>query len=180
MNQGLIPRRYAMALYKVDLDRNTAARTYTLMTTLQRSFDELAGLKAAVSNPFVVVDDKVKLLTTAAGAAKADTTFADFLKLLVGNSRIDMVDLIARAYCDIYRRENNIRRVEVVTAASLDSAAMQRIKDLVVKELKGASMEFSTRVDSSLIGGFVINIDNERLDASLSNQLKELRLSLLQ
>ena len=57
---------------------------------------------------------------------------------------------------------------------------MQRIKDLIARELKGASMEFSTRVDPSLIGGFVINIDNERLDASLSNQLKELRLSLLQ
>ncbi len=180
MNQGLIPRRYAMALYKVDIDRNSAAGTYVLMNALQRSFGELPSLKAAVSNPFVSVDDKVKLLTTAAGASEADTTFADFLKLLVDNRRIDMIDLIAFAYCDIYRRRNNIRRVEVVTAANLDHAAMQRIKDLIVKELKGASMEFSTRVDTSLIGGFVINIDNERLDASLSNQLKELRLSLLQ
>lgn len=179
MNQGLIPRRYAMALYKVDLDRGTAARTYELMNTLQRSFDEMPDLKATVSNPFVAVGDKVKLLTTAAGATAADTTYADFLKLLVENRRIDMIDLIVRAYGDIYRRENNIRRVEVVSAAPLDPAVMQRIKDLIARELKGASMEFSTRVDPSLIGGFVINIDNERLDASLSNQLKELRLSLL-
>ena len=40
-------------------------------------------------------------------------------------------------------------------------------------------MDFSSSVNPDLIGGFVVNIDNERLDASLRNQLKELRLSLL-
>ena len=40
-------------------------------------------------------------------------------------------------------------------------------------------MEYSQRVDPDLIGGFVINIDNEQLDASISNELKQLRLKLL-
>ena len=56
---------------------------------------------------------------------------------------------------------------------------MNRIKQLVEKQLDGAKMEFSSRVDPALIGGFVVNIDNERLDASISTQLKELKLSLL-
>lgn len=40
-------------------------------------------------------------------------------------------------------------------------------------------MEYSERVDPELIGGFVVNIDNERLDASVSNEFKQLRLKLL-
>ena len=40
-------------------------------------------------------------------------------------------------------------------------------------------MEFATATDPSLIGGFTVNIDNERLDASVERQLKELRQSLL-
>ncbi len=40
-------------------------------------------------------------------------------------------------------------------------------------------MEYTFRVDPDLIGGFTVDIDNERLDASVKNELKQLRLRLL-
>ena len=40
-------------------------------------------------------------------------------------------------------------------------------------------MEYVSRVDPDLIGGFTVSIDNERLDASVRNELKQLRLNLL-
>ncbi len=67
----------------------------------------------------------------------------------------------------------------MVSAAPLDPAVEKRIKALVEANLHGGTMDFSSSVNPDLIGGFVVNIDNERLDASLRNQLKELRLSLL-
>ena len=179
MNEGLIPRRYAKALYKVAVERKVDSRMYALMQTLANSFDTTPGLRATVANPFVAQEEKDKIIATAAGAADADTTFADFLKLLAQNKRTDMLNEIARAYVEIYRQEHNIRKVEVVSAAPLDPAVEKRIVSLVEKHLNGASMEFSTAVDPSLVGGFVINVDNERLDASVSHQLKELRQSLL-
>ena len=94
-------------------------------------------------------------------------------------SRTDIIHAVAIAYIDIYRQEHNIRKVEVVSAAPLDPAVLKRIRSLVENHLHGATMEFSTTVDPSLIGGFVINVDNERLDASISHQLKDLRQSLL-
>lgn len=180
MNQGLIPRRYAKALYKVDLDRGTAERSYQLMKTLADSFDANPDLRTAIANPFVSADDKIRLLDTAAGAAADDSTFNDFLRLLVRNNRIDMVDLMANSYVELYRRERHIHSVEVVTAAPLDPSVMDRIKALVERHLgSDATIELTSRVDPDLIGGFVVNIDNERLDTSIATQLKELRLSLL-
>ena len=152
---------------------------YDLMQTLASSFDANHDLAATVANPFVVQADKDRILTTAAGATAADATFADFLKLLARNRRVDLVNEIAHAFVDYYREENNIRRVEVVSAAPLDPAVEKRIKALVEANLHGGTMDFSSSVNPDLIGGFVVNIDNERLDASLRNQLKELRLSLL-
>ena len=179
MNEGLIPRRYAKALYKVALERNQGKRMYDLMQTLASSFDANHDLAATVANPFVAQADKDRILTTAAGATAADATFADFLKLLARNRRVDLVNEIAHAFVDYYREENNIRRVEVVSAAPLDPAVEKRIKALVEANLHGGTMDFSSSVNPDLIGGFVVNIDNERLDASLRNQLKELRLRLL-
>ena len=40
-------------------------------------------------------------------------------------------------------------------------------------------MEYDTHVNPDLIGGFTVSIDNERLDASVKNELKQLRLNLL-
>lgn len=179
MNEGLIPRRYAKALYKVALERQQDARVFDLMQTLDNSFDANKQLQETVSNPFVDKAEKNKLLTTAAGATDKDSTFADFLKLLDENRRIDLVHQIAISYIAIYRHAHNIRRVLVESAAPLDPAVEKRIKDLVTAHLNGGTMDFSSVVNPDLIGGFVVNIDNERLDASLRHELKELRLSLL-
>lgn len=179
MNEGLIPRRYAKALYKVDEERKSAPRTYSMMQTLISSFDKNHALRDMVANPFVDPAEKVNILSTAAGAGQKDSTFADFLKLLVKNRRIDLVESIAHAYVDLYRHLLRIKRVEVVSAAPLPEDVLKRIKSVVADHLDGATMEFETRIDPDLIGGFIINIDSERLDASLRHSLKELQLSLL-
>lgn len=179
MNEGLIPRRYAKALYEVALERKQDERMLTLMQTLADSFEANPGLKDVVTNPFVSDQEKDKLLDTAAGATDQDKTFADFLALLAENRRIDLINEIALSYLDIYRKAHNIRRVQVVSAAPLDPEVEKRIKDVIKANLHGGSMDFSTAIDPDLIGGFVVNIDNERLDASLSTELKDLRQSLL-
>lgn len=179
MNEGLIPRRYAKALFKVALDRHCDQRVYELMLTLAHSFDTMHELHTLVANPFVEQSKKDDIISTAAGASDADKTFADFLKLLAQNKRIDMINAIANAYVDVYRQAHNIRRVEVISAQQLDPATVGRIKSLVEQNLNGATMEFSSSTNPDIIGGFIVNIDNERLDASLSHKLEEMRRQLL-
>ena len=155
MNQGLIPSRYAKALYKFAVEKGKADRVYVLMKNLEAAFAAQPRLQEVMNNPYIAVDDKTRLLMTAAEAEKTDSCYVDFLKLLVENKRIDFSRGIALAYLDIYREENNIYLVRLITAADLPQA------------------------DPELIGGFVININSERLDASISNELKQLRLKLL-
>ena len=86
---------------------------------------------------------------------------------------------IARAYCELYRKENRIYRVKIVSAMPLDNEEEQRLKKLISSHLGDASMEYTYSTDPDLIGGFTVDIDNERLDASVKNELKQLRLKLL-
>lgn len=178
MNEGLIPRRYAKALYKVAVDRGDSAKLYTLMTHLfaAESGTDIAG---TVANPFVSVDDKCALLKTAAGSDADNVTFNDFLKLLAENRRLDMVFAIARDYASLYRQQNNIYKVDVVTAAPMDATEESRLKKIIEQNLNGGTMEYSCSVNPDLIGGFTVTIDNRKLDASVSNELKQLRVNLL-
>lgn len=180
MNEGLIPRRYAKALFKVAQEKNCAPQMYALMKQLSLSFAAQPVLNQTIANPFVSAEEKVALITTAAGATAADPLMADFLKLLIQNKRIDLVRDIALAYADIYRKENNIYVVTVTSAQPLDPAELERLHRIVQEHLpKGATTEFSSQVNPDIIGGFTIAINNERLDASIKNELKQLRLKLI-
>lgn len=180
MNEGLIPRRYAKALYEVAVGSKKAERLYALMTTLEQAFAAAPALGTTLANPFVSVADKQALLTTAAGAGPDDKVFDDFLKLLAQNRRLDMAADICRAYNSLYRAERHIYKVHVTSAAELPADQEKRIRDLVSSHLGKGSMEYTTSVDPDLVGGFTINIDNELLDASVRQQLQQLRRQLIQ
>lgn len=183
MDQGLIPRRYAKALYETATERGVAAELYKQMSALHAAFEAEPGLGKTIANPFVGAADKAALLETAAGVKPGDkdaSTFEDFVKLLVSNRRIDMMREMTVAYVDLYRRENDIIRVEVSSAAPLEADARKRLQDIIARKLpENGKIELEEHTDPSLIGGFVININNERLDASLKNELEQLRLNLL-
>lgn len=179
MDQGLIPARYAKALYKLALEDGKSQRLYKLMSQLAGTFAAEPRLQTAVANPFVPSADKTRLLSEAAGAEAGDKLFADFLKLLYRNKRIEFVRDMALKYLDLYRKANNIYLVKIITASALPQSEIDRIHHVVEEHLKNATIEYSQEIDPDLIGGFVININSERLDASLDNQLKQLRLKLL-
>lgn len=179
MNEGLIPRRYAKALYKVAVERGDAQALYGMMKRLVDAAATQPSLRETIANPFVSVDDKCALLTTAVGTSETNATYSDFLKLLAQNKRLSIAVDIARDYAALYRQERGIYKVQVVSAAPLNTEEEARLKKLIESHLNGGTMEYDTHVNPDLIGGFTVSIDNERLDASVKNELKQLRLNLL-
>ena len=180
MNEGLIPRRYAKALYEVASERGQAERLYDMMRALAAASVEQPELVRTLSNPYISNDDKRKLLATAAGADKADTTYADMERVLIENHRMGLAADIARAYVDYFRMQRGIYPVTVTSAAPLAAEESKRMRALIQSHIgPDASMEYSERIDPALIGGFAIDIASERLDASVRNQLEQLRLNLL-
>lgn len=178
MDNGLIPLRYAKALHMFAIEKGTDKRVYELMKQLAATMSNEPALCQVMANPYVSAQDKTALLTTAAGAGKDDTTFADFTALLLKNRRIEFARQIALAYLDLYRQANNIYLVDITTAVELDNDETEKLHSVVQKHLGKATAEYSHHVDPQLIGGFVININSERLDASVSNELKQLSLRL--
>lgn len=177
MDKGLLPRRYAKALYKYALEKGLTADVYSLMQNLCVAFDTNHELKTVIGNPFVPVKDKEELLMTACGEKSA--VMSDFIRLLALNNRLDIVRAAAIAYTEIYRKENNIHQVEITSAAPLSEADRKRITDMIEKHIGNATAEYEYSVNPDLIGGFTVTIDNERLDASVRNELEMLRKQLI-
>lgn len=178
MIDGLIPRRYAKALYKFALENKGTEKIYEEMKEVIGAFESNPSLQKVLANPFVKSQDKEKLLVAAAGD-KVEEDYRRFVKLILAHHREEFAYLMALAYRDIYRTENKISRVRIITASELPEAEMAKLRAVVQKAFTDTTLEYSYRIDPKLIGGFVIDVDSARLDASLSNELEQLRQNLL-
>lgn len=177
MISGLIPHRYAKALYKYASETKSQEKVYEEMKQVIASFRANPGLEKVLSNPHVEGADKRTLLLKAAGVDPGDA-YRRFVSLVLDHNREEFAYLMALAYCEIYRKDNHISQVKITTAASLPASEMAKLKGVVEKAFKGVSFEYETAVDSALIGGFVIDVDSVRMDASLSSELEQLRQNL--
>lgn len=178
MNDGLIPRRYALALYKYAKEKNVTEQVYEEMKQVIVSFRQFPDLQKVMANPFVTPADKTKLLINAAGD-KIEDSYKSFVKLILGANREQYALQMALAYRDIYRKENRIAQVSVTSAIPLDEAQEEKVKNIVKKAFEGMTLEFSFDVNPEIIGGFIITVDSNRLDASVSNELQQIRKQLL-
>lgn len=177
MDNGLIPRRYAKALYKFALEKGETQKIYEISKRVVEAFKANPDLQKVLSNPFVSSEDKENLLLAAAG--EPDPVFKQFVLLIIDQKRVEFANAMMLAFRDIYRKENHISQAKITTAVKLDETRMKKLRELVANAFKDSQLEFTESVDPSLIGGFVIDVDSVRMDASLSNELEQLRQTLL-
>ena len=178
MDNGLIPNRYAKALYKFAMEHSTAAAVYEEMKNVINSFQENPRLSKVLANPFVGNSEKYELLKAAAGD-KVEDGYLGFVKLILEKRREEYALQMALAYRDIYRKENKISQVRIITAIRLPEAEMKQLRTLVSDSFKDTKLEFSEQINPEIIGGFIIDVDDSRMDASISNEIEQLRLNLL-
>lgn len=177
MNEGVIPGRYAMALYKYAVDNKAAATLYRQAKSVEEAFVSHPELQAALENPVLKPAEKEAMLASVVKSGKGDY-FANFIKLVLQKRREVFVREIFLKYQQIYRKKNNIAQVVVITAVRLPEEITDKIKSLVLKKA-GQEVEFVYRYDKSIIGGFILKVDSMQFDASVARELKDLRFKLL-
>lgn len=166
-------------------ERKIETAVYDAMRNLAGVYESQDGdsFRSAITNPYVSEDTKRSLILSAAGVAGKKSAVADalndFVSLLFRNNRISELRGIVYAFDTLYRKEKKISRVHVVWAAPPSAESEKRLKALIERHLDNGTMEYSSSVNPDLIGGFKISIDNEQLDASVENELRQLRQQIL-
>ncbi len=178
MEDGKISVRYARALYGFAVENHCEDEIYQ---SLKRFCDNVNGgigkLCNVLSNPVLDDNNKIALIETAIGEPIHDC-LKHFVRFVVSHKRENKIVFIALKYQDIYRNEKRLLKTKITTAAELPEATIEHIKSYVATTFK-SDIEAEIEVDPNLIGGFMIDIENNRLDASVIGQLNQLKESLL-
>ncbi len=177
MSDGLIPRRYAKALYKFAVENGDSEEIYELLKKLSFRHTAIDELKRAVLNPDISDEEKGSYMLKLSGG-KPGSSLDKFILLCVRNNRAEYLQKISLAYVDLYREAHEIAHVVITTAVPMPEAEIKAIIDIVKKRLGAMTLEIEQKIDPELIGGFIVTIDGLVLDASVKRELNELQLQL--
>jgi F-type H+-transporting ATPase subunit delta len=129
-------------------------------------------------NPFVKVDSK-KAVVRQLLASEVQPYFLNFLLLLIDRRRIFLVEGICKKYRVLLRKLRNTVLAEVISTIELSDAQRSSVIQKVKELSSAAEVELETKIDPGLIGGVVIKVGSQVLDASIRGQLRRIGVSLL-
>ena len=175
MNRSLVITRYARTLVKYVADTGHGDIVASEADVLVRALHDVPDLSRAVQAADDVVSpfDKKKLLQSALGN-RMSQELSRFLTLLNRNGRMSMVADILRDFIDLYYRSIGIRKAHLTVVQEPSQRLLQRLRALV-KQKSGDDVRLEVGIDPSLVGGFVFDIDDYLLDASVKRQLDLIR-----
>ena len=98
---------------------------------------------------------------------------------LSGSNALDDLRNISIQYQALYNKGKSFLEVKGKVSHQMTDQQIQFLENSI-EEVLGKKISLSVEVDSNLIGGIKLRIDNTFLDASIQNQLQMLRKELLQ
>ena len=172
MDIGVISMRYARALLKSATDQKLEDAVYQDMMTVAKSYLEVPALRHTIDNPMLSKDKKEALLIVAAGEKNCQLTKA-FIALVLKEDRENVVQFMANSYITLYRKQKNVIRGKLITAARVSAETEQKMRQMVESKTNG-TVEFETEVNPDIIGGFILEYDTFRMDASVKSKLNNI------
>ena len=152
------------------------AQVYQDMMTLAQNFVDVPLLRQTIDNPMLSKDKKEPLLITAAGEKPTALT-KTFIALVLKEDRENVIQFMANSYVTLYRKQKNVIRGKLTTAARVSAQTEQKMRQMVESKTNG-TVEFETEVNPDIIGGFILEYDTFRMDASVKSRLNTILTQL--
>ncbi len=178
MNESQISVRYAKALFQSAAEQTLLDAVYKDMELLSDTC-KLENFQYMLTMPSLQVSQKCKLINDIFKKYLSELSLS-MINLVIQNKREIYLPGIARNFGELFRKSKGIRTAKLVTAASVDDAAIKAIRELIKNAYDSDVVDLSSSVDEDVIGGFVLTVEDMRYDASVASSLKKLKKQLLQ
>ncbi len=173
MIDAVVGARYAKAIYALAEENKNIEQTYEELNSLMEIYEFDKEFKNFVDHPLVRRSEKrefvVKLFSN-----KFEEVTLNILEYLVEKNRLSYIRSIVSEYLKIYYTKNSIVEAEATFAIEPNN---EQVEKLLAKLEKRTSkkVKLKTRVDKSILGGIVIRIEDEIIDASVKRELEAFR-----
>jgi len=169
-----VARRYAKATFDVARERGDPQAWLGQLEGLSQVLSD-QELLVAMRSPSLSYEQKLSVITTALPDLIPE--LRNLVALLIQRHRIGIVPAVAAAFASYLDEMLGRAEVEVVSARPLSKEEISQVEQLLTKRT-GLVVKLKTVTNSALIGGIVIRVGDELIDASVATRLERLRQGL--
>ncbi len=166
--------RYAKSLIDLAVETNQLDAVYADMQYLQAVNKASREFVNLLKSPVISISTKSKAIE-AVTTGKISELTAKFNQLLISKNREFYLPEIVNAFIDQYNSIRGIHKVKLTTAVPVSDELKDAIVDKIKRDTDIKQVELDTRINEDLIGGFVLEFDNNLVDASIFRDLREVK-----
>ncbi|MDB5190825.1 MAG: synthase delta chain [Segetibacter sp.] len=174
MQNPRLAGRYAKSLVDLSIERNELEAVYNEMKYLGQVIKSSREFAAVLSSP-VIPADKKSAIFDAVTKGNVGELPSRFFKLLLQKGRELNLGEIVFAFIEQYNLLKGIHKVKLTTAVGVSD----EVKDAIVAKIKRdtslQNIELEAKINEELIGGFVLEYNNNLVDASIARDLRDVK-----
>lgn len=168
---------YAEALMSLADSQNLVERFGNDAKELVSVLKESQELQQFLASPVIKTDDKKAVLRKIAGES-LHRYMVNFLQLVIDKKRTAFLTGILEQFLALVRERTSTVLAQVTSVTELNQSQRDRVKEQVKSMTNARDVELETTLDPNLIGGVVIKVGSQVLDASLRGQLRRISFNL--
>ncbi|MFT3825686.1 MAG: ATP synthase F1 subunit delta [Chitinophagaceae bacterium] len=170
--------RYAKSLLGLALEKNQLEAVYKDMLLLQDICRQSRDFVSLLRSPIIKADKKTAILQAVTAGKVGELTTA-FNQLLVTKGRESNLPEIIAAFIEQYKQYKGIHTIKLTTASPVSEDLKKQIITTVQSQTAMKQVELETAVNEDLIGGFVLELGDSLVDASVAYDLNKIKSQFL-
>ena len=175
--QASLAGRYATALFSLARDEQQIDAVTRSLDSLEAALAGSTDFAALVSTPLVSRSDAAKAIAALTPTLGLDPTTAKFIAVLAQNGRLAELRNVIRMVRMLALGHRGETTAEVTSAHPLNDRQVAELKSKLRTRV-GRDVTINAAVDPSLLGGLIVRLGSQMIDASIRTKLNTLSLAM--
>jgi F-type H+-transporting ATPase subunit delta len=175
MNDSKISVRYSRALFQLATEKNILDKVTGDMIFISE-ICKLEEIKEVLDSPIIVPSKKTSIFHSILEKNTEKITLS-LVDLLIKNGRERQLPLVTRVFRDESLKFNGITETCLTTAVPVNDKTRKEISEMIASIFK-TKVLLKENIDKEIIGGFILKVNDNFIDASVRNKLRKIRKEL--
>jgi F-type H+-transporting ATPase subunit delta len=176
MNDSKISVRYCRAIFQAALEKKILDKVNQDMIFISE-ICKMPEMKEFLQSPIIVPSKKEAIFHNILGDNVEHITLS-LIDLIVQNGRETFIPAIVRNFIHETKKYKGITESVLTTAVRVDDKVKKQITDLISEVFK-TKVELKENIDPEIVGGFILQVDDNYIDASIKNKLRKIKKELI-
>ena len=176
-NIGNVVERYSKALLELAIESKSMPSVHSDIKNIINVIDSSEDFNKVLKSPVISRNDQSHIINVILKKISVSDTVSKFFSVICQNGRSFIIDRICLRFLEMEVNFKGEVRAELLSTSPQSEGDLKKIKE-IIKESLGTDVSLISKVDPSIIGGYILKIGSVMLDGSVKSKLQGLRVSM--